>query len=59
MSKLRTFQYYERNMTTRSVSDHFPVVILIYHHVGCGGSLVDSSPFVRRVAGTNPTLAAT
>ena len=27
--------------------------------VGCGGSLVDSSPFVRRVAGSNPTLAAT
>ena len=24
---------------------------------GCGGSLVDSSPFVRRVAGSNPALA--
>ena len=27
--------------------------------VGCGGSLADSSPFVRMVAGSNPTLAAT
>ena len=25
--------------------------------MGCGGSLVDSAPFVRRVAGSNPTLA--
>src|SRR6218665_6537 len=27
-----------------------------YIHVGRGGSPVDSSPFVRRVAGSNPTL---
>ena len=27
-----------------------------YNFVGCGGSLVDSSPFVRRVVGSNPTL---
>ena len=27
--------------------------------VGRGGSLVDSAPFVRRVAISNPTLAAT
>ena len=26
---------------------------------GRGGSLVDSAPFVRRVAGSNPALAAT
>ena len=25
----------------------------------CGGSLVDSTPFVRRVAGSNTALAAT
>ena len=27
-------------------------------HVGRGGSLVDSTPFVQRVAGSNPALAA-
>ena len=27
--------------------------------VGCGGSLVDSSPFVRRVVGSNPAAATT
>ena len=27
--------------------------------VGHGGSLVDSTPFVRRVVGSNPALAAT
>src|SRR6218665_828639 len=27
-------------------------------HMGRGGSLVDSSPFVRRVVGSNPALAA-
>ena len=26
---------------------------------GCGGSLVDSLPFVRRVVGSNPALATT
>src|SRR6218665_1219230 len=29
------------------------------HHVGRGGSLVDWAPFVRRVAGSHPTLAST
>ena len=28
-------------------------------HVRRGGSLVDSEPFVRRVAGSNPALTAT
>ena len=32
---------------------------LSHNLVGHGGSLVDSAPFVRRVAGSNPALAAT
>ena len=31
----------------------------VVHSVGRGCSLVDSAPFVQRVAGSNPTLAAT
>ena len=31
----------------------------VRHPAGRGGSLVDSSPFVRRVVGLNPALAAT
>ena len=27
-------------------------------YVGHGGSLVDSSPFIQSIAGSNPTLAA-
>jgi len=27
--------------------------------VGSGGSLVDLTPFIRRIAGSNPTVAAT
>src|SRR6218665_1293515 len=30
-----------------------------YDFLGCGGSLVDLTPFLRRVAGSNPALAAT
>ena len=41
---------------------HFPychALSPITNKIGRGGSLVDSLPFVRRVAGLNPTLAAT
>ena len=34
------------------------IIIFIAIVVGHGGSLVDSAPFVRRVAGSNPALAA-
>ena len=30
-----------------------------YNAVGCGVSLVDTKPFVRRVVGSNPALVAT
>jgi len=29
------------------------------HHMGRGGALVESTPFVRRVMGSTPALAAT
>src|SRR6218665_1663479 len=36
-----------------------PKYIPVSNNVGRGGSLVDSAPFVRRIAGSNHALAAT
>ena len=36
-----------------------PSQFVVYHYVGCGGVLVETMTFNRRVLGSTPTLATT